>query len=173
MVTHRSDRRVRCCAGFQQLGGAIVVLAAFSSPTGCGGSTNASTPEAWVTGAPAPDSGASSNSSPDSSAGSGSSAASNASTDCAPAAWGNPGKVENPVVAKVAVDAGTQGHEFGRSAPASLAAYNYLEYEMFFSGTSPAYGTRMVVHRPADTSKYNGTVIVEWYNVSGQLDFVS
>ena len=60
---------------------------------------------------------------------------------------------------------------FGRSAPASLAPYNYLEYEVMFQGTSPAYGTRMVVHRPADTSKYNGTVIVEWYNVSGQLDF--
>lgn len=146
-----------------QLGAAIVVLAAFSSPAGCGGSSNANAPDAGMTGAAAPDSGSSS--------GSDSSTTSDGSTGCAPVAWGNPGKVENPVVTKVAVDAGTQGHEFGRSAPASLAAYNYVEYEMFFAGTSPAYGSRMVVHRPADTSKYNGTVIVEWYNVSGQLDF--
>lgn len=72
------------------------------------------------------------------------------------------------MVMAVAADAGTKGHMFGRSM--GLDAYNYLEYEMFFTGTSPAYTTRMVVHRPMDPSKYNGTVIVEWYNVSGQLD---
>ena len=29
----------------------------------------------------------------------------------------------------------------------------------------------MVVHRPKESSRYNGSVLVEWYNVSGQLDF--
>ncbi len=37
------------------------------------------------------------------------------------------------------------------------------------SGTAP-YRTRIVVMRPSDPSKFNGTVIVEWLNVSGGLD---
>ncbi|HWW83942.1 MAG TPA: alpha/beta hydrolase domain-containing protein, partial [Vicinamibacterales bacterium] len=42
----------------------------------------------------------------------------------------------------------------------------------FFSGTSPvAYTTRMVVKKPKDPAKFSGTVFVEWYNVSGQIDY--
>jgi hypothetical protein len=89
--------------------------------------------------------------------------------DCTAVAWDNTGNVENPMVVAVPADAGTKGHMFGRSM--GIADYNYLEEEFFFTGTSPAYTTRMVVHRPKDSAKYNGTVIVEWYNVSGQLDF--
>src|SRR5579863_9046823 len=37
------------------------------------------------------------------------------------------------------------------------------------SGSAP-YRTRIVVMRPADPAKFNGTVIVEWLNVSGGLD---
>lgn len=37
------------------------------------------------------------------------------------------------------------------------------------SGTAP-YRTRIVVMRPPDPTKFNGTVIVEWLNVSGGLD---
>jgi Alpha/beta hydrolase domain len=37
------------------------------------------------------------------------------------------------------------------------------------SGTAP-YRTRIVVMRPTDPAKFNGTVIVEWLNVSGGLD---
>jgi hypothetical protein len=38
--------------------------------------------------------------------------------------------------------------------------------------TSPpaAYATRVVVYRPNDPKKFNGTVVVEWLNVSGGLD---
>ena len=36
--------------------------------------------------------------------------------------------------------------------------------------TTAAYKTRVVVYRPIDPSKFNGTVIVEWLNVSGQVD---
>lgn len=36
-------------------------------------------------------------------------------------------------------------------------------------GTSP-YVTRVVVRRPKDASKFNGTVLVEWLNVTGGLD---
>ena len=32
------------------------------------------------------------------------------------------------------------------------------------------YTTRAVVYRPIDPKKFNGTVIVEWLNVSGQVD---
>jgi hypothetical protein len=32
------------------------------------------------------------------------------------------------------------------------------------------YKTRVVVYRPIDPTKFNGTVIVEWLNVSGQVD---
>ena len=42
-------------------------------------------------------------------------------------------------------------------------------------GTAPAsppapYTTRVVVYRPIDPKKFNGTVVVEWLNVSGGLD---
>jgi hypothetical protein len=36
--------------------------------------------------------------------------------------------------------------------------------------SSAAYTTRVVVFRPIDPTKFNGTVMVEWLNVSGQLD---
>ena len=37
------------------------------------------------------------------------------------------------------------------------------------TGTAP-YKTRIVVYKPASPAKFNGTVIVEWLNVSGGLD---
>jgi hypothetical protein len=36
--------------------------------------------------------------------------------------------------------------------------------------STAAYKTREVVYRPIDPKKFNGTVIVEWLNVSGQID---
>ena len=38
------------------------------------------------------------------------------------------------------------------------------------SGTTAAYKTRIVVYRPKQAANFNGTVIVEWLNVSGGLD---
>jgi Alpha/beta hydrolase domain len=38
------------------------------------------------------------------------------------------------------------------------------------SGTTATYTTRAVVYRPIDPKKFNGTVIVEWLNVSGGVD---
>jgi hypothetical protein len=37
-------------------------------------------------------------------------------------------------------------------------------------GTPAPYTTRVVVYRPVDPKKFNGTVVVEWLNVSGGLD---
>src|SRR5262245_22348768 len=74
-----------------------------------------------------------------------------------------------------------------------LAGSGYLEEEYFMSGTARAYVasgpllddgkwtaardgdsadyvTRILVRRPVTPRKFNGTVIVEWLNVSGGLD---
>ncbi|MCU1352250.1 MAG: putative signal peptide-containing protein [Acidimicrobiales bacterium] len=40
----------------------------------------------------------------------------------------------------------------------------------FEPATTAAYRTRIVVRRPADPSRFSGTVVVEWLNVSGGLD---
>ena len=37
-------------------------------------------------------------------------------------------------------------------------------------GATAPYTTRAVVYRPADARAFNGTVIVEWMNVSGTTD---
>ncbi|CAM2979605.1 hypothetical protein BST27_03645 [Mycobacterium intermedium] len=55
----------------------------------------------------------------------------------------------------------------------------YLAEEFFISGTASScapesqsadYTTRMVVLTPADRTQFNGTVLVEWLNVSGGID---
>ena len=73
-----------------------------------------------------------------------------------------------------------------------LSAFGYVEQEFFVSGTASSftsaapltadgewtaapgdtahYVTRILVRRPTDARKFNGTVIVEWLNVSGGLD---
>lgn len=73
-----------------------------------------------------------------------------------------------------------------------LAAKGYVEEEFLLSGTATAYKksgtfgsdghwqvrpgsqapykTRVLVRRPSDPARFNGTVVVEWFNVSGQLD---
>jgi len=73
-----------------------------------------------------------------------------------------------------------------------LAAHGYVEQEFFASGTassyegvgtlgrdgrwtvkvdgSAPYRTRIVVRRPADPARFNGTVAVEWLNVSSGLE---
>ena len=69
----------------------------------------------------------------------------------------------------------------------NMPAYGYEEQEFFVSGTAHAfrststpangrwtvtpttsapYETRILVRRPSDPSKFNGTVVVEWLNVS-------
>ena len=83
----------------------------------------------------------------------------------------------------------TTGHvvEPLSAQPVGLAAQGYVEQEFFASGTAMAfratstpsngdwsitptttapYKTRIIVRRPADPARFNGTVIVEWMNVS-------
>ena len=59
-----------------------------------------------------------------------------------------------------------------------LATLGYGAEEFFVSGTAASYATddhaeyttRIVVCRPTDDAVFNGTVIVEWLNVSGGID---
>ena len=73
-----------------------------------------------------------------------------------------------------------------------LGSVGYTQSEFFVSGTATSYGptaplgsdgrwpvapastapytTRIVVYRPADPARFNGTVVVEWLNVSAGVD---
>lgn len=86
------------------------------------------------------------------------------------------------------------GAAFTAYASFDLAAQGYLEEEYFLSGQAQAYeldgarggdgrwpvspgpagpagyATRLVVRRPLDPGRFNGTVIVEWLNVSAGTD---
>ena len=77
------------------------------------------------------------------------------------------------------------------ASPQDLGAAGYVEQEYYVSGVASRYAfreqmqnasvvdsgypykTRIVVRRPASPAKFNGTVVVEWYNVTlGQdIDF--
>lgn len=84
---------------------------------------------------------------------------------------------------------------FAWNAPTNVAlkASGYEAREYFFQGTAHAYVTdqplqtdgiwnvqasgetahyksRMIVYRPVEAARFNGTVIVEWMNVSGGID---
>ena len=89
--------------------------------------------------------------------------------------------------------AGTHGFPFQSSA-LKLAKFGFVEEEFLISGTAQAYvndgslgadgkwrakpnpgvtaayTTRLLVRRPAIPSRFNGTVVVEWLNVSGGFD---
>ena len=78
------------------------------------------------------------------------------------------------------------------STTLDLAAYGYVEEEFFVSGTATRYGsdvplssdgkwtalprdraaytTRLLVRRPATRARFDGTVLVEWLNVSAGFD---
>jgi Alpha/beta hydrolase domain len=84
----------------------------------------------------------------------------------------------------------TTGHiiEPETALPTGLAAHHYVEQEYFAAGTATAfratstptdgrwrvvpdrrasYRTRIIVRRPSNPKSFNGTVVVEWLNVSG------
>jgi hypothetical protein len=95
-------------------------------------------------------------------------------------------KVTGPIPATAAP--GDPSHDYPFFATTvDLASYGYVEEEYFFEGTAnryntPAlatggvidsgrpYRTRMVVRRPASPAGFNGTVLMEWQNVSFNYD---
>jgi hypothetical protein len=109
----------------------------------------------------------------------------------AAAALGESGAVPNPVVTGPVASPGIPGataHNYTFFATNhELAVHGYIEEEFFIEGTAnryntPAqttgtvidgnhpYKTRVVVRRPADAKRFNGTVLVEWYNVTNNFD---
>ncbi len=90
--------------------------------------------------------------------------------DCTPSDWEDPGTVPDPEVVKMDPTVGQLGHPWGWTE--AVDDFDYVEEEFLFSGTTPSpYTSRMVVRRPRDPAKFTGTVFVEWYNVSGGIDF--
>jgi len=89
------------------------------------------------------------------------------------------------------VTGGAHGRPFGSSL-ADLSAPGYVEEEYFVAGDavsydaagplgsdggwsvrpagSQPYKTRILVRRPKDPKRFNGTVVLEWQNVSGGFD---
>ena len=90
------------------------------------------------------------------------------------------------------ITGGDHGEPFSAMPPAALTQAGYIEAEYFFGGTATAfaptgpltadgawavkpgttaeYRVRMLVRRPADASRFNGIVIVEWLNVTALLE---
>ena len=85
------------------------------------------------------------------------------------------------------------GNPFVQGTNIDLAEVGYSRQEYFISGTarsfvnlgelgsdgawgvatgtvSASYKTRIIVYRPIDVQQFNGSVVVEWLNVSGGLD---
>nr|WP_246864451.1 alpha/beta hydrolase domain-containing protein [Spongiibacter thalassae] len=86
----------------------------------------------------------------------------------------------------IADDAGPKGRYFGATVAelAPLEPYGYVEEEYFFSGVAQErdedgaltggpeaeFVSRILVRRPIDPAAFNGTIFLEWYNVTGQSD---
>src|SRR5581483_10418782 len=83
------------------------------------------------------------------------------------------------------IQGGLRGRPWGGTAEslAPLTPYDFMQEEYFFSGTaqgrddsgavtgqSAGYISRLLVQRPSDPAKFNGTVLVEWLNVSLGFD---
>lgn len=90
------------------------------------------------------------------------------------------------------ITGGDRGQPFSAMPPAELTQAAYTESEFFLSGTATAftpsappamdgrwtvtpgttaaYKVRMLVRRPADAKKFNGFVVVEWLNVTANLE---
>jgi hypothetical protein len=77
------------------------------------------------------------------------------------------------------------GHTFIAGTAFDLSRVGYSEAEYKLSGTAVSYervdggvraaeeaefATRLIVYRPTDPADFNGTVWIEWHNVSGGLD---
>lgn len=104
-----------------------------------------------------------------------------------------PSKRGNAAAATVTPASGGDGVPlvFGHTV-FDLAEVGYEQAEFFIEGTADAYTpiepltgdgkwtvepfspafykTRLVINRPIDPARFNGTVIVEWFNVSGGVD---
>jgi Alpha/beta hydrolase domain len=93
-----------------------------------------------------------------------------------------PPMVTGPIALTTALRSPDHGYPYN-ATPIDLAKQGYVEEEFFLSGeanrystpagergtvldTNHAYTTRVVVRRPKAAARFNGTAVVEWYNVS-------
>lgn len=76
------------------------------------------------------------------------------------------------------ITGGLRGHALWDSWY-DLDALGYVEEEYFVSGTAQSwpegaadapYTTRMIVRRPKDAARFNGTVLLDWVNVTAQFE---
>ena len=90
------------------------------------------------------------------------------------------------MVKKKLVQLTDSGHPFLAATTFDLSSVGYVQAEYSFSGDAHAYlrskeavrasaeearfSTRLLIYRPANDDLFNGTVWVEWLNVSGGLD---
>lgn len=94
--------------------------------------------------------------------------------------------VTGPIAAPDIPGTATHNYPFFASNH-DLATHGYVEQEYYFQGTANRYNTpalttgtiidgshpyltRMLVRRPADPKNFNGTVLVEWLNVTNGFD---
>jgi Alpha/beta hydrolase domain len=86
--------------------------------------------------------------------------------------------VPNPTV-QGPIQGGVRGYPWNHSLfPLTGTGYSYTENEYLYSGTATnlgkgvqaPYESRMLVRLPSNPRKFNGTVIVEWLNVTGGND---
>jgi hypothetical protein len=86
----------------------------------------------------------------------------------APSASAEPAPVGEPVVS-----AAPNTGEMWAASALDEAQLGLTEDEFFFAGTTTKgepFKSRMIVRRPVDPAKFNGTVIVEWMNASSGAD---
>ena len=103
-----------------------------------------------------------------------------------------PAAVPNPsVTGPISAAAGSKGHPLA-SAVEDLSRAGYEEDELFLQGTANGYGqrgrwgsdgrwavtpagsapyrTRILVRRPTDPARFDGTVVMSWLNVNGAFE---
>jgi hypothetical protein len=76
-------------------------------------------------------------------------------------------------VAAPTISVSPQIGEMWAASAVDEAKLGLTEEEFFFAGTTTKgerYKSRMIVRRPANAAKFNGTVIVEWMNASSGAD---
>lgn len=94
-----------------------------------------------------------------------------------PSAPARTSSVPEAVVAGPIGEAGLRGHALWDSW-FDLSALGYVEEEFFVSGTArshtqgepAAYTTRIIVRRPSNAARFNGTVLLDWVNVTAQFE---
>src|SRR5439155_18907247 len=89
-----------------------------------------------------------------------------------------PNGVPNPTVSGP-VKGGIRGYPWNKSLYSLKGkGFDYTENEYFYAGTatnlsagvSAPYESRMLVRLPRNPRKFSGTILIEWLNVTGQLD---